>query len=70
MAKRIWGIARETKNKKILDIMTPLFQSSMARINKIVAEIETIILMAQNIRSMPWMTLLKQIDEFKLRLEP
>jgi hypothetical protein len=68
MAKRIWGIARETKNVELLEKLTPLFQSSMARINKIMAEIETIIMMAENIKSMPWMTILKQIDEFKLRL--
>ena len=68
MAKRIWGIARETKNVELLEKLTPLFQSSMARINKIMAEIETIIMMAEKIKSMPWMTILKQIDEFKLRL--
>lgn len=45
--KRLWGIARATKNDKLLSILTPLFQSSPARLNQIKSEADTIILMLQ-----------------------
>jgi hypothetical protein len=68
MAKRMWGIARELKYDTLLNLLTPLFQGSIAKINQIVAEIETIILMYENIKNTPDTVLDKQIDEFKARL--
>lgn len=68
MAKRIWGIARQTKNIFLLKRLTPLFQGSAAIINKILAEIEVIILMYENVDKLPYDIIQKQIDEFKLRL--
>ena len=68
MAKRMWGIARELKYDTLLTLLTPLFQGSIAKINQIIAEIETIILMYERIRNTPDDILNKQIDEFKARL--
>lgn len=68
MGKRIWGIARETKNLNLLNKLTPLYQSSIAKISQINAEIEVIILMLERLKSIPMKTILSQIDEFKIRL--
>lgn len=68
MAKRIWGVARETSNITLLNKLTPLFQGDEALLNKIIAEIDTIIMMYDKLKSLPIETILKQIDEFKLRI--
>lgn len=67
-AKRMWGIARFTKNDELLNKLTPLFQGDMARINQVMSEISTIILMMENIKNLPIQTLRAQIDRFKDRL--
>src|SRR5271170_3174251 len=68
LAKRMWGLARHLKNKKLLDILTPLMQSGIARMNQIKSEIEVIQLILEKVKSPPLATLKKQIDDFKSRL--
>jgi len=68
MAKRMWGIARELKLNNLLQLLTPLFQGSAAKINQIIGEIDTIILMYETINDTPDKILNEQIDEFKLRM--
>lgn len=66
--KRMWGIARHTENEPLLKKLTPLFQGDMARINQIMSEISTIILMMENMNVLPVNILRSQIDGFKDRL--
>jgi len=68
MAKRMWGIARETKNDELLKTLMPLFQGPIAKINQIIAEIEVLVGMCENLKSLPIQTMIAQIDEFKQRL--
>jgi len=68
MAKRMWGIARETKNDELLKTLMPLFQGPIAKINQIIAEIEVLVGMCENLKSLPLQTMIAQIDEFKQRL--
>jgi hypothetical protein len=68
MAKRMWLVARATKNKQLLDQLTPLFQGSLARLNQIKTDAETIMLILNGVKSPPYQTLIEQIDNFKTRL--
>jgi len=68
LSKRIWGLARHFQNKKLLDILTPFMQSSTARINQIVSDIDTLLLLLKKTKSPPIATITKQIDGFKSRL--
>ena len=76
MAKRMWGISRELKKTDLLNKLTPLFQGSLARINQIIGEIDTLSMMFSTAENAPEIRkhreavkiALEQIDEFKLRL--
>ncbi len=68
MAKRMWGLARYLKNYTDLETLTPLFRSGVAILNQVSGEIETMILMLQNIKKPPLKQMLRQIDEFKSRI--
>jgi hypothetical protein len=68
MAKRMWGLARHLKNNNYLKLLTPLFQGSIARLNQIKAEMETIVLMLERLKTIPAVFLSKQVNEFKSRI--
>ncbi len=68
LSKRMWGLSRHLKNEKMLELLTPLMQSGIARMNQIKSEIEVIQLILEKVKQPPMATLKKQIDEFKSRL--
>src|SRR6478736_4727110 len=68
MAKRMWGLARYLKNYNDLETLTPLFRSGVAILNQIAGEVETMILMLQNIPNPPLKQMLRQIDESRSRI--
>lgn len=80
MAKRMWSIARANatnnkisaserlKNVDYLEQLTPLIRSDASLASQINAEIETIMLILENIKSPPMPTLKRQINGFKGRL--
>lgn len=68
MAKRMWGLARYTQNFSDLEKLMPLFQSGVAIINQVLSEIETMILMYTDLKTIPSKTMDRQIDNFKYRL--
>lgn len=68
MAKRMWGLSRAYQNYKYLELLTPLFQGNIARLNQIASEIDTLILMVKNLNILPAENMIRQIDEFKMRI--
>lgn len=71
-AKRMWGLARASEDKRLFRALTPLFQGGIARMNQIKSETDTLILMLeQNTREelRPAMPLIRrQIDGWRGRL--
>lgn len=67
MAKRMWGLARHFKDERLLDKLTPLFQSNIARLNQINSDIETLTLMFQRINTPPYNYIERELDNFKNR---
>lgn len=67
MVKRIWSIARLTNDKKMIEKLTPLLQTDLGRISQISSEMDTVILMLQNLKIPPMSSIMKQIDGWKYR---
>ncbi len=68
MVKRIWSIARLTKDKPMVKKLTGLMQTDLGRLSQIVSEIETLLLILSNVKSPPLSAMLEQIDNFKYRM--
>ncbi len=68
MAKRMWLIARANKDEELLNELTPLFQSSIARLNQIKTDISTLLLLLENVDVPPYQAIIDQIDNLKTRI--
>lgn len=68
MVKRMWSIARQNKDYKLIELLTPLMATDLGRLSQITSEIETLILILNNVNSPPMQSILDQIDNFKYRL--
>jgi hypothetical protein len=70
MTKRAWALASSINDKKLLVKLYPLYSSSIGMLYQLSAEIETLILMTNDIQNnkLPLNDIINQIDDFKMRL--
>lgn len=69
MVKRMWSLARITKDYKMIEILTPIMQTDLGRISQINSEMETIVLMLESIKKPPMKEIIDEIDSWKYRLD-
>lgn len=67
-AKRLWVLSVLKQNKSIYEKLNPLFSGDISLLNQICSEIEVIISILTRIPDPPMNIILKQIDEFKSRV--
>lgn len=68
MLKRMWSIARMTKDEKMLSIITPLMQTDLGRLSQMSSEMETLINILEKVKTPPIPTIMKQLDNYKWKL--
>lgn len=68
MVKRMWSLARITKDLRMVKILTPLVQSDVGRLSQMNSDIEVIIDILAKVKSPPLPSILKEIDNFRPRL--
>jgi hypothetical protein len=66
--KRMWTIAMIRDDQKVLEVLTPLINSSVGVMNQVNGDIESIIGILENTKSIPMQSIRKEIDNFKVRL--
>jgi hypothetical protein len=68
MLKRMWSLAKFTKDYGILDTLTPFLRSEVGLLGQIKSELETVILIIKKIIKPPMKKLIEQIDNLRNRL--
>lgn len=66
--KRLWSLSRFYNNTNLLKTLEPLINSNLSLLGQVNTDIETIIVMINNIHKLPKKDMLKIIDGFKDRL--
>lgn len=67
--KRMWAIARKIKDPNMVKLLTPVMQSDLGRLSQINSELETLILILENVKTPPMASMLSQLDNMKYRLQ-
>jgi hypothetical protein len=65
LVKRLWSLARINKDLKMIYYLTPLISSEASLLSQVNSEIDTLILMLENLVSLPIKTMINQIDLFR-----
>lgn len=67
-AKRLWLLSDLKRSTDIAKRLYPLFSSNAALLNQITSEIETLMLMTEKLETLPIPIIIRQVDEFKGRM--